>query len=175
MKLEVLPITLKDAVMASKNSFRKEPNAASTLLRNILAKIFELLDHFYTKYHFRHCDLHANNIMTDPRSNIVENLKIIDFGLAYVNIDMQKIGVPGEDFNDCYNITFYLQYLTRDIITKSLNDLLEKFTDYPDTTPPSTYLEELSSAKITNNAKGGKRKTRKTISGKPNCLLFTRY
>lgn len=161
MKLEILHITLKDAILASKNSFRKEPNAASSLLRDILVKIFEILDHFYKKYEFRHYDLHVSNVMSDSHGDIVENLKIIDFGLSYVKIDEQEIGVLGSNFNDCYNISFYMHHYCGNIITKSLNDLLEKIIEYPDETPPSDYLKELKEAKITNNTKGGKRKTKR--------------
>ena len=101
--------------------------------------------------------------MTIPVGHIVDNLKIIDFGLSYVNIDGVAIGELGRNMNDFYNISFYMQaYATN--ISKSFNAVLETIVDLPDDTAPAVYLETIQNAKIANS--GGTRKTPRKSNGK---------
>jgi len=159
VKMETLEITLKNFIQIYNDSKALTVKDKTSIMQNILIKIIEILTHFRTKYEFHHYDLHTSNIMTTKTGDIINNIKIIDFGLSYVKIDGVEIGILGKGFNDCYNLSFYLLFQASSV-SKKLRDLLEKFTDYPDETPPGQFLEELKSANVTNNT-GGKRKTRR--------------
>lgn len=159
VKMETLEITLKSFLQMHNDSKALAIKDKTSIIQNVLIKLFEILTHFRAKYEFYHYDLHTNNIMTTKTGDFVNNIKIIDFGLSYVKIDGVEIGTLGKGFNDFYNLSFYLLFQASGV-SKKLHNLLKKFTDYSDGTPPGQILEELKSANLTNNS-GGKRKTRR--------------
>lgn len=163
MKLEVLQITLRDRINKPEKSWTGKVLDQSALIRNILLKLYTILNHYIDKYEFHHYDLHASNVMTVQKGDIVSNLKIIDFGLSYVKIDGVEIGTLGQNLNDFYNIGVYMQGYASNI-SKSLNAVLDTIVDLPDETEPAVYLETIQNAKIANS--GGTRKNFRKSNGK---------
>jgi serine/threonine protein kinase len=131
------------------------PAERSLRLRDILVKVIEMLSHFHNKYKFVHNDLHTENIMITGNADMVENIRLIDFGLSYVQIDGINIG------NDSLNQDIKkLMFNSMQIgyITKTFKTLLNKIYKTDDLTY-TLCIDMLSSEPITN-AVGGKHYTR---------------
>jgi serine/threonine protein kinase len=58
----------------------------------VLLKSIEILDYFYKKYGFQHNDAGPSNIMTVKKGDVIENIKLIDFGKSVVKFDDIQIG-----------------------------------------------------------------------------------
>ena len=154
LKLEALSVTMLDAF----NLLAVDVNKRSEILRDILVRAFEILIHFRETCGFRHYDLHSQNIMTTADAGIVDNLKLIDFGLSYIRIGNVEIGVIGERFEDGYNLCSFSKMLGG--LSIKMTALLNDLEDLPDETSLTSYLEELRTKPVINVA-GGKRKTRR--------------
>lgn len=131
------------------------PAERSLRLRDILVKVIEMLAYFHNKYKFAHNDLHTENIMITGNGNIIENLRLIDFGLSYVQIDGINIG------NESYNQDIKkLMFSSMQIgyITKPFKSLLNKIYKTDDLTY-TLCIDMLTSEPITNVV-GGKHYTR---------------
>jgi thiamine kinase-like enzyme len=136
-------------------------NRRSEILRDFLVRIFQTLIHFRESCGFRHYDLHSQNIMTTADAGVVDNLKLIDFGLSYIRIGDVEIGVIGERFEDGYNLSSFAWMMEG--LSGKMKTLLNNLQDYPDETKLEVYLEELKTKPVVNVV-GGRRKTRRSRS-----------
>jgi hypothetical protein len=95
LKMDKLEVSLKYIIEEEEGDSDR-----SAHLLAILAKLFEILIHFYDKYDFQHNDLHAANIMTVRVGDRVANLALIDFGNSCAKIgDVEIEDLSEEDFN----------------------------------------------------------------------------
>jgi len=154
LKLEALSMTMLDAFKLLSGGKADR----SLILRDFLVRVFEALVHFRRLYGFRHYDLHTQNIMTTADADIVNNLKLIDFGLSYIKIGGVEIGTLGGRFEDGFNFCNFAWMMNG--FSEKIKTVLNDLQDLPEDTPLELYLETLKTKQVVN-ADGGKRKTRR--------------
>lgn len=86
-QIEPLEITLEKYIY----KHRLEDDLYETTPK-VLLKLVEILNFFYVKYGFNHNDMSLSNVMTTAVGDIVENIKLIDFGKSTVRFGEIELG-----------------------------------------------------------------------------------
>lgn len=147
LQLEPLEITL-DKYLETANSEETE--------RLALVKILQIIGYFKTMYGFSHNDLRLDNVMAVKKTNTIENIKLIDFGLSSINYKGIELGKPSLRRADIqyllYSVSKYLEVKYLNIPPTDFPNLIEELLVLPIETPIQTYIDKLNP----KSAKGGK-------------------
>jgi len=134
----------------------------------ILVRVMEVISHFKTKYGFSHNDLKLNNVMTVKVGNVLENLKLIDFGNSSIKIGEVEFGKPSRSTPDMYLLFHNLKMelegkayasnnVNDELLASPLFKAAESLSELPAETPIQNYIDVIKGLK-----KGGsRRRTRK--------------
>jgi len=164
-QIEPLEITLEKYLYLN----RLEEHLPETAGK-ILLKLIEIVNYFNANYGFNHNDFSSTNIMTLKEGNIVENIKLIDFGRSSVNfadVQLGSLKTKRDDLNNLFISTMKYKLEEKD------RKLFSKIIKLPSETPMKTFTNILSSKK--KNKKGGKRITIRRQPLKLSATLHKRH
>lgn len=150
-QIEPLEITLDKYIRVNK----LDDNVYQTTLPKVMLKMIEILNYFKWHYGFIHNDLSTGNIMTVKTGDIVENLKLIDFGMSQIKIGNIEIGKQKKLINDAGDLWKRIKY-DMDSRYRSPFDKILRL-------PVETPIQVLTNIFIFKKSAGG-RKTRKNRS-----------
>jgi hypothetical protein len=168
LQMEALETTLN---FLFKNRNDSNINTRTNDLKGVLIYILEMLLYLQNNYNFYHNDLHFFNIMSSTRGNIIDNIKLIDFGSSSITINGSNLGTKSESFNDGFNIISSAVLYN---ISPEYKSKLYELQNLPSNTQLETYLEALKTSvggRIASNIKKSRksrnmkrRKTRRTYT-----------
>jgi serine/threonine protein kinase len=131
----------------------KEDHLYETMPK-VLLKLVEILNYFYVKYGFNHNDMDTSNVMTVKTGDIVENVKLIDFGKSTVKFGEIELGETVKKRQDTDNLNKVVRYYMAEKYIVPFNKIVKL--------PPETPYATLVSAFEKINKKGGVRLRSKT-------------
>ena len=148
-QMEPLEIDLDKWLWLNRNEeFRYE------IMPAILLKLIEIFNYFKVRYGFTQGDSNPSNIMTVKNGDVVESLKIIDFGLSTVRFGDIQIGSQKKSKRTETKVLFIvLQYK----LDEKTRKLFSKIVKQPPETPIETLRDILYSKAKTRTRKGGSR------------------
>ena len=130
------------------------------ILAKALLKLIEILNYFYVKYGFNHYDMGSSNVMTVKAGDVVENLKLIDFGKSTVTFGDIQIGESGKRTD-----TVILYKIIKYDLAEKHRKPFAKIVKQPPETPIGTLTEILYPKALTKRESKSRRKTKKVYKG----------
>lgn len=125
-QIEPLEITLEKYIY----KHRLEDDLYETTPK-VLLKLVEILNFFYVKYGFNHNDMSLSNVMTTAVGDIVENIKLIDFGKSTVHFGEIEIGESVKKRGDTDTLNKVIKYYMAEKYRKPFNRIVKLPAERP--------------------------------------------